>query len=54
MSLPLFLVVTMSWLPSGVKATCPGVLVNCGVSFGSRPSARCEPGSGIRRLPSVL
>jgi hypothetical protein len=36
MSLPLFLVVTMSWLPSGVKATCPGVLVNCGVSVGSR------------------
>ena len=44
MALPLPLVVTTSWPPSGVKATCPGVVVNCGVAFGSRPSARCEPG----------
>ena len=54
MSLPLALVVTMSWRPSGVNATCPGVLVNCGVAVGSRPSARPDPGSGTRKLPKTL
>ena len=50
MSLPLPLVVTTTWAPSGVNATCPGV-VNCGVAFGSRPSARREPGMRARKLP---
>ena len=38
-------------VPSGVKATCPGVVVNCGVAFGSRPSARWDPGMRTRKLP---
>ena len=48
MSLPLALVVTMSWEPSGENATCPGVLTNCGVAVGLSPRARFEPGSGTR------
>ena len=38
MSLPLPLVVTTNWLPSGVKATCPGVVVN---GNSSRSGVRC-------------
>lgn len=53
MSLPLALVVTISWRPSGEKATCPGVLVNCGVADGFRPSARFEPGIGTSRPPNA-
>jgi hypothetical protein len=49
MSLPFALVVTINWEPLGEKATCPGVLVNCGVAAAFRPRARPEPGSGTRR-----
>jgi len=38
MSLPLPLVVTTNWLPSGVKATCPGAVVN---GNSSRSGVRC-------------
>jgi hypothetical protein len=30
-----------------VKATCPGVVVNCGVAFGSRPREFPLPRSGL-------
>ena len=49
MSLPLALVVTISWDPLGEKATCPGVLVNWGVAVGFRPSGRVDPGIGNSR-----
>src|SRR5580692_2670353 len=39
-ALVLPLVVTTSFEPSGVNATWPGVWVNSGVAFGSRPSLR--------------
>src|SRR5262249_43958788 len=58
MSLPLPLVVTTSWEPSGVKASCPGVGVtgrggggNGGAAAGPRRRARWEPGSGTRAAP---
>ena len=49
MSLPFALVVTISCDPAGENATCPGVLVNCGVAVGSRPSGRFDPGIGNSR-----
>src|SRR6185437_7033315 len=42
-ALVLLFVVTTSFDPSGVKATWPGVWVNSGVAFGSRPSGRFQP-----------
>ena len=46
MSFPFALVVTINWVPSGEKATCPGVLVNWGVAAGFRPRARVDPTKG--------
>jgi len=47
MSLPLALVVTTRWRPSGVKPIWPGVLRNAGVRPGVRPSDRLLPGTGV-------
>src|SRR3954454_24132082 len=54
MLLPLALVVTISWEPSGEKAIWPGGWVNCGVAEGSRPSERWEPEMGTRRSKTTL
>ncbi|MGC2005673.1 hypothetical protein, partial [Trebonia sp.] len=51
MSLPLPLVVTISFEPSGVNATWPGVLVNSGVCAGLRPRSRCQAGTLTRESP---
>ena len=49
MSLPLALVVTISWEPSGEKATWPGCWVNwCRVDGMARPRFRFDPGRGNR------
>ena len=43
MSFPFAFVVTISCEPSGVKATCPGVVVNWGVSVGIKVERPVEP-----------
>ena len=52
MALPLPLVVTTSWEPSGVNATCPGVWVNSGSCVGSSPSGRFHAGMRMRKSPT--
>ena len=46
------LVVINRWSPSGVNATWPGVWVNSGAAFGSRPRARCHRRIGTSRPPT--
>ena len=50
MALPFAFVVTISFVPSGEKATWPGVFVNCGVADGFRPSCLDDPGSGKQMI----
>ena len=50
--LPSFLVETTSRRPSGVKATCAGVLTNSGVAAGSKPRSRCQEGTAVRWPPA--
>src|SRR5436190_1486495 len=48
------LVVTISWVPSGEKATCPGVCVNWLVSVGIvSPSERRDPSIGWSFQPAA-
>ena len=51
--LPLTFVVTIRWLPSGVKPSWPGeVRKNGGLLF-ANPSVRAEPGIGVRPPPPI-